>query len=66
MRIPDFVGAEIEYIKRNANLTPREECLFDLRNKEVPLEECSERMNCSLSTVNRINKNMKRKILRVL
>lgn len=66
MRIPDFIGPEVDYIKKNANLTPREECLFDLRNKEVPLEECSCRMNCSLSTVNRINKSMKRKILRVL
>lgn len=66
MRIPDFVKSEIDYIKENANMTPREEKLFSLRNKEYSLEECAERMNCSVSTVNRVNKSMKKKILRVI
>ena len=66
MRIPDFVKSEIEYIKENANMTPREDQLFELRNKEVSLEECAELMNCSISTVYRINKSMKRKIMKVL
>ena len=34
LRIPDFVKSEIDYIKDNANMTPREEQLFSLRNKE--------------------------------
>lgn len=66
MRIPDFVKSEIDYIKNNANMTPRETELFDLRNKENSLEECAERMNCSISTVYRINKSMKKKIMRVI
>lgn len=66
LRIPDFVKSEIEYIKENANMTPREDQLFELRNKEVSLEECAELMNCSISTVYRINKSMKRKIMKVL
>lgn len=66
LRIPDFIQSEIDYIKKNANMTPREEQLFDLRNREFSLEECAYQMNCSLSTVNRINKNMKRKILKVI
>lgn len=66
MRIPDFVKSEIDYIKDNANMTEREEMLFFLRNKEIPLEECAERMNCSVSTVYRINKSMKKKIMRVI
>ena len=66
MRIPDFVKSEIDYIKDNANMTPRETELFDLRNKENSLEECAERMNCSNSTVYRINKSMKIKIMRVI
>lgn len=66
MRIPDFVKSEIVYIKDNANLTDREETLFDLRNREIPLEECAERMNCSVSTVYRINKGMKRKIFKII
>lgn len=66
LRIPDFIQSEIEYIKANANMTPREEQLFDLRNKENSLEECAEYMNCSISTVYRINKTMKRKIMKVI
>lgn len=66
MRIPDFVKSEIDYIKDNANMTPREAQLFELRNKENSLEECAEHMNCSVSTVYRINKSMKKKIMRVI
>ena len=66
LRIPDFVKSEIDFIKENANMTPREEQLFSLRNKEYSLEECAEYMNCRISTVNRVNKSMKKKILRVL
>lgn len=66
MKIPDFIQSEIDYIKTNANMTPREEQLFTLRNKENSLEECAERMNCSISTVYRINKSMKKKIMRVI
>lgn len=66
LRIPDFVKSEIDYIKDNANMTPREEQLFSLRNKEYSLEECAEYMNCSISTVYRVNKSMKRKIMRVI
>ncbi len=66
LRIPDFVKSEIDYIKENANMTPREIQLFELRNKENSLEECAEYMNCSISTVYRINKSMKRKIMKVI
>lgn len=66
MRIPDFVKSEIDYIKDNANMTPREMQLFELRNKDNSLEECDERMNCSVSTVYRINKSMKKKIMKVI
>ena len=66
MRIPDFVKSEIDYIKENANMTPREMQLFELRNRENSLEECAEYMNCSISTVYRVNKSMKRKIMRVI
>lgn len=66
MRIPDFVKSEIEYIKDNANMTPREEELFCYRNKEYSLEQCAEMMNCSISTIYRLNKSMKKKIMKVI
>ena len=66
LKINDFIQPELDYIRANANMTEREEELFDLRNKEVPLEECAYLMNCSLSTINRINKCMKKKIMRLI
>lgn len=66
MKISNFIQSEIDYIKSQANFTPRENELFDLRNAENSLEECAYQMNCSLSTINRINKGMKKKILKVL
>lgn len=66
LKIPDFTKPEIDYIKENANFTIQEEQLFDLRNAEHSIEECAEIMNVSVSTVKRINKKMKSKIIRLL
>ena len=66
LKIPDFTRCEIEYIKAQANFTGQEDELFDLRNAENTLELCAEIMNVSLSTVKRINKKMKAKIIRIL
>lgn len=66
LKIPDFTKPEIDYIKANANFTVQEAILFDLRNDEHCLEECAELMNVSVSTVKRINKKIKNKIIKVL
>lgn len=66
LKIPDFTKPEINRIKENANFTSSEEQLFDLRNGEHSLEECAELMNVSVSTIYRINKKMKKKIIRVI
>ena len=66
LKIPDFTRSEIEYIKSQANFTMQENELFDLRNNENNLELCAELMNVSLSTVKRINKKMRAKIIRIL
>lgn len=64
--IPDFTKIELEYIVGNANFTKDEKKLFFLRNNEHSLEECAEIMVYSISTINRINKRMKRKIIKVI
>lgn len=61
--IPDFNAEKREYFRQECNFTPREEQLFDLRNKEYTLEECAPLMHCSESTINRISKRMLRKIM---
>lgn len=66
LRIPDFTKPEIEYIKEQANFTTQEAELFLLRNREHSLEECAELMNVSVSTIYRISKKMKKKIIKVI
>ena len=66
MKIPDFTKPELDYILANANLTRDEESLMWLRNNEHSLEECAEIMDYSLSTIKRINKRLKDKIIKIL
>jgi predicted DNA-binding protein (UPF0251 family) len=66
MKIPDFTKPELDYILANANLTKDEENLMWLRNNEHSLEECAEIMDYSLSTIKRINKRLKDKIIKIL
>lgn len=66
LKIPDFTKPEIEYIKEQANFTTQEAELFLLRNNEHSLEECAELMTVSVSTIYRISKKMKKKIIKVI
>lgn len=63
-----FNAFDIEYIKKNANLTEREEILLDLKNgKIVPsVEEIAEIMGMSTSTVTRTTRELKEKIKEIL
>lgn len=56
---------ELEDILKHAGFTSREEKLFLFRHNEGTLEEATDLLNCSLSTVSRIHKRMKSKIERV-
>lgn len=66
LKIPDFTKRDIDYLLENCNFTKQEEQLFLLRNEEYSLESCAEIMNVSVSTVYRISKKMKKKILKVI
>lgn len=65
MKICDFVNSELEHIRSEANFTKEEMALFDMRADNVPLEECAERMNLSVSTAYRLHKKIKSKIEKV-
>lgn len=65
LKICRFTRKEIEYCIRECNFTESELQLFNMRCKDIPLEQCAEKMNISVSTVKRISKNMKDKVLRV-
>lgn len=64
--IPDFTKREIDYLLEKCNFTRDEKMLFSMRNNEHSLEECAEMMDYSISTVRRINKKMKNKIIKVI
>lgn len=61
----DFTQEEIDFYLRFSGFTIREKTLFLFRQNEGTLEEAVDELNCSLSTVNRINKSMKKKIMKV-
>ena len=60
----EFIKEEIDFYLREANFDERERSLFLCRNSKIPLEEVAEKMNCSVSTINRINRTMKTKIIK--
>ena len=62
MKIRESTKPEIRYLLAECNFTSDERTLFDMRCADVPLEECAERMNVSVSTVKRLNKRIKTKI----
>lgn len=65
MKICGFTRKEIEYCINECNFTEPELRLFNMRCKDIPLEQCAEEMNISVSTVKRISRKMKSKIVRV-
>lgn len=68
MKVPDFTLPELEYIKKNGNLTPREAEVLELRNQEYPptIESIAETWGCSPSTVSKTIGSLKKKIIRLL
>ena len=65
IRICDFTSRELYMLRRTCNFTNDELTLFNLRSKDIPLEQCAEEMACSIETVNRIAKRINNKVERV-
>ena len=65
MRICGFTLPELEYFRQVCNFTADERELFNLRSQGVPLEQCAEMMNVSVSTAKRISRRVNDKIIRV-
>lgn len=66
MKICDFTRRELDYIRQESNFTNEEMALFNMRADNIPLEECAERMNLSVSAVKQKSQKINSKILRVL
>ena len=54
MKVYDFTVPELDYFRAKCNFTEDERTLFEYRSKNIPLEQCAELMNVSVSTVKRL------------
>lgn len=66
MKIYSFTRPELDYLELECNFTSDELKLFRLRAKDMPLEDCAEEMNVSVSTVKRLSRRVNNKIERVV
>lgn len=64
LQIRDFTQTEADYLQAVCNFTQDECKLFELRLKDVPLEECAERMNRSVDSVKQLSRRVNAKIVR--
>ena len=62
MQIRDLTMSEADYLQAVCNFTKDENTLFELRLKDISLEDCAERMNISVPTVKRISQRVNAKI----
>lgn len=66
MQIRDFTQTEADYLEAVCNFTPEENTLFQLRLKDITLEDCAERMNRSVDSVKQLSRRVNAKISREL
>jgi hypothetical protein len=64
MKICDFTQTEADYLEAVCNFTQDENTLFQLRLKNVSLEECAEKMNRSIDSVKLLSRRVNAKISR--
>lgn len=66
MKICDFTKPKLDLFRKECNFTKDEMALFELRRQEIPLEECAEIMNLSISAVKSKSRKINEKIQDVL
>ena len=66
LKICDFTVPELDRFRKECNLTKDERLLFELRAEDIPLEQCAEIMNLSVSAIKTKSQKINRKIKRVL
>lgn len=66
MKICDFTKPELDKLREQSNFTNDEMTLFNMRASNIPLEECAERMNLSVSAIKQKSQKINKKIKRVL
>ena len=62
LQIRDLTQSKIDYLEIMCNFTDDEMTLFRLRAKNVPLEECAEKMNRSIDSIKQLSRRVNAKI----
>lgn len=64
LKICDFTQTEADYLYAVCNFTEDEGTLFQLRLKDISLEECAEIMNRGMDSIKKLSRKVKDKIKR--
>lgn len=66
MVVCDFTQKEIDFFIEKCNFTKEEENLFLMRSKNIPLLQCSEKMNMSIDGIKKLSRKVNKKIIKSL
>lgn len=66
MKICNFIKPELDNFRTNCNFTDEELQFFEYRAKDMPISVISSYMNISESKANRLSKQIKKKIMRII
>ncbi len=66
MKICNFIKPELDNFRANCNFTDEELQFFEYRAKDMPISVISSYMNISESKANRLSKQIKKKIMRII
>lgn len=66
MKICDFTFPELIFLEKNCNFTEEEKILFQLRSQNIPLDECAEILNLSISATKKKSQKINIKIKKVI
>lgn len=64
MQIRNFTKTEADYLQVVCNFTKEENTLFELRLKDVTLEDCAEQMHRSVDSIKQLSRRVNEKIRR--
>ena len=66
MIVSRFTNLELDFFRQQCNFVNHEIDVFEMRSKDIPLEQIAETLNMSIDGINKISRRVNRKISRAL
>ena len=66
IQIHDFIKKELDMFRAECNFTSEELDFFELRARNVPIQQIAEILNISTGKADKLSRKVKNKIIRVL